>query len=979
MKTNIASCLLVLSLVSATRALFVPAVYAASIAEDSFDSYPVGTGNSLVGQNGGSGWAGPWTIGLGNTADPVDTTGAPLSFTPSGGSAIDGGARAVELAGTANQIVVTRQFSAPLPDTFYVAYMFRVTAGSWTDTDTCSLHLGANATSTSTPNFGLRGPDLFMVRTGTGTPVAGASIVIAGATAIGTNSYLVARFSKLDGSGNPTATYDRVELWVNPAMDDNMITPTGDARLQLPAGTGLTTAGYLLVRAAALEAADRVQIDHVIVGADWDSVLNSSAAPLITGLAPANGTTFWPASNGISFQVNSALPVNRADIGLELNGSNVSGGLVITGDPSDWTVTYSGLATNLVYNGRVTVSNTVSTTSIPLRFDTFTDSAGVVVEVEDYNYDLTGECEHGIGALLGGTAGGFQTNPPASGYDLTSGARVGGPQGNQGYVDAPGYPERDFHDSVSVALNPSSSLYRNCDFVGTRAAREPRRKKYLDRNLPEYEVFQMVTGDWMNYTRIFAPANYRVYLRAAGSVAGQVQLGKVNGDPSTESQTVAPVGTFLLPNTGGTNSYLYVPLTDALGLNEVTVTLAGTDTIRLTSLSTDTNSGLNFLLLVPAGASLAPPVAAITSPTNGAEYPAGATIPVTVTASDSDGSVINILVTVVGFNTTNVLGVFSTSPVNLSWTNVADGNYTLHAVATDNSGLRTSAVPVPVKVGHPPLPSLLVVGALPMNAGDSAVFNRLAFLGLPVVVQLASTTTSADGDGKQLIAISSSVLSGDVGTKFTASSTPVIQWEQALVDEFLISSAGSLLGGQREIVITDAGAAHPLGAGLPAGTNLVRTTAVEFHFATEVNLAPGAVVIARAANDTNTSPAIVGVDTGGTLNNGSPAPARRVHMFWGDSGLSNVNAAGLSLFDAAVNWASGRAVAGPALRIARSGNNLIISWPAAATGAILQENTDVANTAGWVNTSRTIDNDGTTKSVTITVPMGNLFLRLIKQ
>jgi hypothetical protein len=39
----------------------------------------------------------------------------------------------------------------------------------------------------------------------------------------------------------------------------------------------------------------------------------------------------------------------------------------------------------------------------------------------------------------------------------------------------------------------------------------------------------------------------------------------------------------------------------------------------------------------------------------------------------------------------------------------------------------------------------------------------------------------------------------------------------------------------------------------------------------------------------------------------------------------------------------------------------------------------VANSTGWVNTSRTIDNDGTTKSVTIAAPAGNLFFRLIRQ
>jgi hypothetical protein len=497
-------------------------------------------------------------------------------------------------------------------------------------------------------------------------------------------------------------------------------------------------------------------------------------------------------------------------------------------------------------------------------------------------------------------------------------------------------------------------------------------------NLPEYEVFQMVSGDWMNYTRTFTPTNYKVYLRVAGSVPGQVQLGKVSGDASGPDQTVTPAGLFLLPNTGGANRYGYVAMTDATGQNEVTVALAGVSTVRLTSLGTDTNTGLNYLVFVPASASRIPPVVDIVAPTNGAEYPAGATIPVSVTASDPDGSVTNITISVSTLNSTNVLAVFGSSPASFSWSNVTDGIYTLTATATDNDGLKGLAMPVTIKVGNPPRPALFVVGPVPLGSGDAAVVDRLRFLGLPVVVKTAVEATSADADDKALVVISSTVLSGDVGTKFTASATPVLQWESALNDEFLLSATGGNLAGQDSIVITSEGAAHPLGAGLPEGTVVVRTTPTTFHTASDLNLAPGAIVIARAASPDNTSPVILAVDAGGILNNGSPAPARRVSMFWGNEGLDNVNAVGLSLFDAAVNWALGRISVRPKLHIARVGDTVIVSWPASISGETLQENSDLANPAGWVNSTRTIESDGTTKFVTIPAPSGNLFFRLVK-
>jgi hypothetical protein len=399
----------------------------------------------------------------------------------------------------------------------------------------------------------------------------------------------------------------------------------------------------------------------------------------------------------------------------------------------------------------------------------------------------------------------------------------------------------------------------------------------------------------------------------------------------------------------------------------------------LTSLGTDTNSVLNFLVFVPAGASLVPPVAEIRSPVEGAEFAAGEPIPITVAASDADGAISQITLAAATFNTTNVLGVFTTAPVNFTWTNATDADYTLLAFATDNDGLQAAAAPVRIKVGNPPAPALLVVGAQPLNAGDRSVFNRLASLGLPVVVKLATEITSEDANGKQLIVVSSTVLSGDLGSRLTAAATPVIQWEQALADEFLFSSAGSLLGGQQAIVITDEGAAHPLGAGLSAGTNVVRATGVEFHFASDVNLAPGAVVIARAATDLNPAPAILGVDTEAALSNGSPAPARRVFMFWGDPGLEGANAAGLALFDAAVQWALGRIPAGPALRITHSGGNVIVSWLASAAAEVLQESPDLANPTGWADSTRTVDNDGTTKSVTMPSPTDQRFFRLVRQ
>jgi hypothetical protein len=67
----------------------------------------------------------------------------------------------------------------------------------------------------------------------------------------------------------------------------------------------------------------------------------------------------------------------------------------------------------------------------------------------------------------------------------------------------------------------------------------------------------------------------------------------------------------------------------------------------------------------------------------------------------------------------------------------------------------------------------------------------------------------------------------------------------------------------------------------------------------------------------------------------------------------------------------------PTLSIAHLGNSAIISWPSPSAGFLLQTNSNLATT-NWAIYSGTIvtNGAGTTNSVTITPPTGNLFFRL---
>jgi hypothetical protein len=180
---------------------------------------------------------------------------------------------------------------------------------------------------------------------------------------------------------------------------------------------------------------------------------------------------------------------------------------------------------------------------------------------------------------------------------------------------------------------------------------------------------------------------------------------------------------------------------------------------------------------------------------------------------------------------------------------------------------------------------------------------------------------------------------------------------------------------QDSIVITEQGAAHPLAAGLSAGTQVVRNSPAVFQTASSSQLAPGAVVVATSLSGI---PLLLGFEAGAELNNGSETPARRVHHFIGDEGLDGVNELGLALFDAAVHWALGTGELPPLLSIGWRGEAIIISWRGAPAGFVLQENPEAGNPAGWADSTRAVEEEGEQRVVTLDAPEGALYFRLRK-
>ena len=142
------------------------------------------------------------------------------------------------------------------------------------------------------------------------------------------------------------------------------------------------------------------------------------------------------------------------------------------------------------------------------------------------------------------------------------------------------------------------------------------------------------------------------------------------------------------------------------------------------------------------------PTVVMTSPASGTTFTAGATVALTATATDADGSIAKV-----EFyrNGSTLIGTATSSPYQFSWANVAVGTYSLTAKAYDNrNGIATSAaVSITVLANKPP-----VVTLTQPAAG--------AFYGEGAPISLAATASDADGtvvrvefvDGSNVVGVS---------------------------------------------------------------------------------------------------------------------------------------------------------------------------------------------------------------------------------
>lgn len=351
-------------------------------------------------------------------------------------------------------------------------------------------------------------------------------------------------------------------------------------------------------------------------------------APQVVNRVPVSFKNFHPATSGITFNATTLTTTNNINISaikLNLNGVDVSSGLIISGPATNASVSYSGLVSNVVYDASIVLQDALGRrTTNTWTFDTFSDaylaSAAVkVIEAEDYDHN----------------SGGFTNDPVASGYadydPLTStGTAINIYIGDSAYAEQVGSnakagisPPFDFFD-YDTSGNSQANMYRGFDGVGTQQGSfgywvtpsadtnytyswlfDTQRSKYssLNATLQEYVVLRTEGGEWLNYTREFdGSKKYNAYLRVAAGLAQPVRLDQISGtDPN---YTTNNLGSFNVPSTGFNWLYRYVPLTAANG-DLAVVNLNGQSQVRLTIDSQQNNAtkfglAMNYAVFVPA-------------------------------------------------------------------------------------------------------------------------------------------------------------------------------------------------------------------------------------------------------------------------------------------------------------------------------------------------------------------------------------------
>ena len=301
----------------------------------------------------------------------------------------------------------------------------------------------------------------------------------------------------------------------------------------------------------------------------------SVVPPIISGITPTNAATYVPTDTAITFDVTSMFStVSSNGVKLILNGINESNQLSFTGSGTgNLQVSMNGpLQPNVLYNGTISAVDTNGNLSTStFSFNTWlTSPNNIYVESGDYNY--------GAGQWVNN----FTTPQPNQNY---------------GQFDLLGTNGIDYFVFTPLLF---TNYYRPGDMPALETNLDYDHNEFAANGFQAYDLAFNLSGQWEDYTRELSNSvTYAVYARMAGFTGGgTMALSRMaTAEVSSSNQPDADLGTFVCPDSGGTQNYTFVPLKDFFS-NPVLINSGGTNTFRITDLGPSSTYNLGYLVFV---------------------------------------------------------------------------------------------------------------------------------------------------------------------------------------------------------------------------------------------------------------------------------------------------------------------------------------------------------------------------------------------
>jgi hypothetical protein len=306
-----------------------------------------------------------------------------------------------------------------------------------------------------------------------------------------------------------------------------------------------------------------------------DAVLNQVSGPVppvISSLFPQDMILVNP-SNAISFNVSSpsGFTINSSGIHLTLNGTDVSGSLVISGSASSRNVTYSGLQSNLTYTVAISATDV---SNLTVNASTYFETMWYGILPVTYLWE-------------------------AEDWDFSSGLYIDNPD----ICNAPGDPNCYFgkvgvQGVDEINTTGASGPYRSGDPMGQAPSGDYLRPTLASADRVDYCINPFngnptfIGAEWVNYTRDWPNSTNWIIARLATDIGFSGTIGLSQITPTATNV----LGTFTINGGRGWTTFENVYLKDTNG-NNAAVVLNGKETLRATS---GGNLLPNYFMLVAA-------------------------------------------------------------------------------------------------------------------------------------------------------------------------------------------------------------------------------------------------------------------------------------------------------------------------------------------------------------------------------------------